>query len=72
MTQHAVTMENAGKALSAVNLAFFLGTAAMQSATDPIGARWGLPVVLMFMATALIIGTAAFLYLTRPNPRSQG
>jgi hypothetical protein len=27
---------------------------------------------LMFMATALIIGTAAFLYLTRPNPRSQG
>ena len=72
MTQHAVTMENAGKALSAVNLAFFLGTAAMQSATDPIGARWGLPIVLMFMATALIAVTMAFLYLTRPNPRSQG
>jgi hypothetical protein len=43
----------------------------MQSATDPIGARWGLPVVLMFMATALVIGTVAFLYLTRPSPRSQ-
>jgi predicted MFS family arabinose efflux permease len=71
MTQQAVAPENTGKALSAVNLAFFLGTAAMQSATDPIGARWGLPVVLMFMATALVIGTVAFLYLTRPSPRSQ-
>lgn len=71
MTKQAVTMENAGKALSAVNLAFFLGTAAMQSATDPIGARWGLPIVLMFMATALIAGTLAFLYLTHSRRRSQ-
>jgi predicted MFS family arabinose efflux permease len=65
MTRQAVAVENTGKALSAVNLAFFLGTAMMQSATDPIAALWGLPVVLLFMGGSLVVGTLAFLSFTR-------
>jgi len=67
MTRQAVGVENAGKALSAMNLAFFLGTAMMQSATDPIAGLWGLPVVLLFMGSSLIVATLAFLFFTRPK-----
>ncbi len=66
MARQVVAVENTGKALSAVNLSLFLGTAVMQSATDPIAARWGLPAVMLFMAAALAAGTVAFIYLTRP------
>lgn len=65
MTRQAVNVENTGKALSAMNLAFFIGTAMMQSATDPIAALWGLPVVLLFMGGSLVVGTLAFLFFTR-------
>jgi len=64
MTRQLVDAQNAGKALSAVNLAFFLGAALMQSATGVIAALLGLPAVLLFMAAALIIGTAVFLLYT--------
>ena len=53
MTQQLVDAQNAGKALSAVNLAFFLGAALMQSATGVVAALLGLPAVLLFMAAAL-------------------
>jgi predicted MFS family arabinose efflux permease len=66
MARQVVPVENTGKALSAINLSLFLGTAVMQSATDPIAARWGLPAVMLFMAGALAAGTLAFVYLTRP------
>ncbi|MBR1233633.1 MFS transporter [Bradyrhizobium sp. AUGA SZCCT0182] len=64
MTRQLVDQQNTGKALSAVNLAFFLGAALMQSATGVVAAFLGLPAVLLFMAAALIIGTTLFLLYT--------
>ncbi|NOJ45250.1 MFS transporter [Bradyrhizobium archetypum] len=64
MTQQMAGAQNAGKALSAINLAFFLGAALMQSATGVVAAMLGLPAVLLFMAAALIVGTIVFLLYT--------
>ena len=64
MTRQLVDAQNTGKALSAANLAFFLGAALMQSATGVVAALAGLPAVLLFMAAALIVGTALFLVYT--------
>lgn len=67
MTRQVAPGENAGKAMSAVNLAFFLGTAAMQSGTGLIGSLWGLPVVLMAMGIFLAVCATVFFILTRPS-----
>ena len=64
MTRQLVDARNAGKALSAVNLAFFLGAALMQSATGVVATIFGLPAVLLFMAATLIVGTIVFLIYT--------
>ena len=56
--------QNTGKALSAINLAFFLGAALMQSSTGVVAAVYGLPAVLLFMAAGLIVGTIVFLLYT--------
>jgi MFS family permease len=64
MTQQMAGAQNAGKALSAINLAFFLGTALVQSATGVVATIFGLPAVLLFMAAALIIGVIVFLMYT--------
>ena len=64
MTRQLVDAQNAGKALSAINLAFFLGAALMQSTTGVVAAVYGLPAVLLFMAAALIVGTIVFLLYT--------
>jgi predicted MFS family arabinose efflux permease len=64
MTRQLVDAQNAGKALSAINLAFFLGAALMQSSTGVVAAVYGLPAVLLFMAAALIVGTIVFLMYT--------
>lgn len=64
MTRQLVDAQNAGKALSAINLAFFLGAALMQSATGVVATVFGLPAVLLFMATALIVGIIVFLMYT--------
>lgn len=66
MVRQAVAPENIGKALSAANLAFFLGTAVMQSITSPVAAYWGLPTVLIVMSACLITGALIFFALTRP------
>ncbi|MDB5655857.1 MAG: sugar phosphate permease, partial [Tardiphaga sp.] len=66
MTRQVVPPAHVGKALSAANLSFFLGTAVMQSATSPIAAAFGLPAVLMAMALILAAGTSVFFILTRP------
>jgi predicted MFS family arabinose efflux permease len=66
MIRQVVAAENIGKALSAANLSFFLGTAVMQSATSPIAAAWGLPAVLISMAVFLTVCTLVFFVLTRP------
>ena len=65
MTRQAVAAEDTGKALSAINLAFYLGTAIMQSATDPIAGAGGLSAVLLFMGGSVLAGTLAFLWFTR-------
>jgi predicted MFS family arabinose efflux permease len=66
MTRQLVDAQSAGKALSAINLAFFLGAALMQSATGAVAALYGLPAVMMFMAAALLLGTVVFLIYTSP------
>lgn len=65
MTRQLVDAQSAGKALSAINLSFFLGAALMQSATGAIAALFGLPAVMLFMAAALLAGTVAFLTYTK-------
>jgi MFS family permease len=67
MTRQLVDAQNAGKALSAVNLAFFLGAALMQSSTGVVATLFGLPAVLLFMAATLIVGTAVFIAYTQPS-----
>jgi predicted MFS family arabinose efflux permease len=64
MTRQLVESQTAGKALSAVNLAFFLGAALMQSATGAVAALYGLPAVLLFMAATLLVGSLLFLVYT--------
>ena len=64
MTQQLADAQNAGKALSAINLAFFLGAALMQSTTGVVATIFGLPAVLLFMAATLIVGTIVFLMYT--------
>ncbi|WKA27205.1 MFS transporter [Bradyrhizobium roseum] len=64
MTRQLVDAQNAGKALSAINLAFFLGTALIQSATGVVATIFGLPAVLLFVAASLIIGAIVFLMCT--------
>ncbi len=66
MVRQAVTPDNIGKALSASNLAFFLGTAVMQSITSPVAAYYGLPAVLIVMAVCLTTGALIFFALTGP------
>ncbi|NEU99884.1 MFS transporter [Bradyrhizobium uaiense] len=60
MTRQLVDAQNTGKALSSVNLAFFLGAALLQSSTAGVAALFGLPAVLLFIAFALVIGTVLF------------
>jgi predicted MFS family arabinose efflux permease len=64
MTRQLLDAQNMGKALSAVNLAFFLGSALMQSTTGVVATFFGLPVVLLFIAAVLIVGTTVFLLYT--------
>ncbi len=67
MTRQLVDAQNAGKALSAINLAFFLGTALVQSASGMVATAYGLPAVLLFMAATLIVGTVVFVVYTQPS-----
>jgi MFS family permease len=65
MSRQLVDAQTAGKALAAVNLAFFLGAALMQSVTGAVAVLAGLPAVLLFMAAALVAGALTFLAYTR-------
>ncbi|WP_027554365.1 MFS transporter [Bradyrhizobium sp. Cp5.3] len=65
MSRQLVDAQVAGKALAAINLAFFLGVALMQSTTGAVAALAGLPAVLLFMAAALLLGSLIFLAYTR-------
>ncbi|VIO70151.1 MFS transporter [Bradyrhizobium ivorense] len=65
MTRQLVDAQNTGKALSAVNLAFFLGAALMQSITAGVAALFGLPAVLLYMACVLLVGVVLFWVYTK-------
>ncbi|QOZ24520.1 MFS transporter [Bradyrhizobium sp. CCBAU 51753] len=65
MTRQLVDAQNTGKALSAVNLAFFLGAALMQSITAGVAALFGLPAVLLYMAFVLLVGVVLFWVYTK-------
>ena len=67
MTRQMVDAQNTGKALSAINLAFFLGAALMQSSTGVVAAVYGLPAVLLYMAATLFIGPVIFLVYPSPS-----
>jgi MFS family permease len=67
MSRQLVDAQTAGKALAAINLAFFLGAALMQSITGAVAAFAGLPAVLLFMAAALMVGVLIFLTYTTAN-----
>lgn len=68
MSRQLVDAQATGKALAAVNLAFFLGAALMQSVTGAVAALAGLPAVLLFMAAMLALGVLIFLAYTAPSP----
>ena len=67
MSRQLVDAQTAGKALAAINLAFFLGAALMQSITGAVAAFAGLPAVLLFMSATLLVGSLIFLFYTLPT-----
>ncbi|WP_315834814.1 MFS transporter [Bradyrhizobium prioriisuperbiae] len=70
MTRQAVPSQDTGKALSAVNLSFFFGTAVLQAVIGLVVAHWSLPAALTALAGALLFGVAVFAALSR-TPRSR-
>ncbi|MBP0493383.1 MFS transporter [Pararoseomonas indoligenes] len=64
-TRAAVPAEQAGKALSGVNLSFFAGAAILQAASGPVVATAGLATGLLFLAAATAACTLGYLWLTR-------
>lgn len=67
IARQAVPSEDTGKALSAVNLSFFFGTAVLQAVTGLVVAHWSLPAALATLAGGLLFGVAVFAVLTRPR-----
>jgi MFS family permease len=65
LARAAVPPEQVGKALSALNLSFFLGAAVLQAASGPVVAAVGIGAGLLFFAAALVVGVALFLWVTR-------
>ena len=65
MTRAAVPPDQAGKALSATNLSFFLGGAVLQAASGPVGASGGPGAAIAFFGAGVLAGTALFLATTR-------
>tara|TARA_R110002124_G_scaffold267777_1_gene435098 strand:+ start:49 stop:471 length:423 start_codon:yes stop_codon:yes gene_type:complete len=62
----AVSTQHAGKALAAVNLAFFAGAAVIQAMSAPVNATFGVSGVLVFLGLISILGALAFWALRRP------
>ncbi len=65
MTREAAPEGGTGKALSAVNLSFFVGLVVLQPLSGLVARIAGLPGALAVFACALAVGSAAFLALTR-------
>ncbi len=63
LVRAAVPPEEAGRALSAANLSFFLGAAVMQAASGVAAAWGGVPAALLTFAAGLVICTTLFLLM---------
>jgi predicted MFS family arabinose efflux permease len=58
--RQSVPAAHAGKALAAVNLAFFAGAAVIQALSAPVASIWGLPGVIIFLGLLSISGAIVF------------
>jgi predicted MFS family arabinose efflux permease len=67
LVRASVPAEEAGRALSATNLVFFLGAAALQALSGVAASRGGVAAALATFALALIGCAALFLMLARPR-----
>ncbi|WP_426956592.1 MFS transporter [Muricoccus radiodurans] len=67
LTRAAVPPAQVGKAMSAVNMSFFLGAAILQAASGPVVAMAGIGSGLLFFSAATVVCTAWFLVATRPG-----
>lgn len=65
MASSLVPAESTGKALAAVNLAFFVGVAVIQSITGAVASAFSLPAVFVFVSAILVAGASAFWLQTR-------
>jgi predicted MFS family arabinose efflux permease len=65
LVRAAVRPDQAGRALSAANLSFFLGAAVLQMLSGPMAAWGGLAAALGTFAAGLVLCTAGFLLLLR-------
>jgi sugar phosphate permease len=70
MGQASTPKEKSGKALAALNLMFFCGTAFHQLTSGWIASTFGLVTVFFYFAMALAGSVMLFLYYTR-RPRSE-
>ncbi|WP_431113006.1 MFS transporter [Variovorax paradoxus] len=65
MGRSSTPKESAGKALAALNLVFFCGTAFHQLASGIIASHFGLEAVFIYFSLALVGSTGLFLYYTK-------
>jgi MFS family permease len=65
LVRAAVPPEQAGRALSAANLSFFLGAAVLQSLSGLMAGWGGIAAALLTFAAALILCAMSFLVLQR-------
>ncbi|MDT8264235.1 MFS transporter, partial [Roseomonas sp. DSM 102946] len=71
-TRALVPPEQTGKALSAVNLSFFLGAAVLQPGSGVVASRAGTGAALLFLALVVLLCTLVFAWLGRPRAGSVG
>jgi hypothetical protein len=65
MARAAVPLDQAGKALSAANIAFFAGAAVLQGLSGLAAGLGGVPAAILTFALALLLCTAGFVWLRR-------
>lgn len=71
LARAAVPPEQAGKALSGANIAFFGGAAALQALSGLAAGLGGVPAAILTIAVALLACTAGFLWLGRRRARAR-
>lgn len=70
LSRASVEPRHAGKALSAVNLSFFVGAAVIQAVSAPVNASYGLAGVLTFLGVLSILGGLGFWLLRKVGAKN--